>query len=183
MTTVSIKAIDGSAGLAKRADAIELELSGLGRASLVERIITLTLSTEAMADHVRDRSADHARVVAENKVLTEQVTDLQKKANGALASHRLAKKLADEPDLMVAMLDLAWGIDKGRAKHPNGSDLTSLISEVGEVAKAMYAETPERVLEELLDVLVVALRLRLGEIKPTEVTFASGPDPKPEVAQ
>lgn len=99
--------------------------------------------------------------------LTANVTALQTDANHALVCSRLDRVLTSRPELMAALLDLAWGIEIARAKHPEGSDLTSLVSEVGEVATAMDRETPARVRAELLDVAVVAMRMRLDDGKPS----------------
>jgi NTP pyrophosphatase (non-canonical NTP hydrolase) len=54
---------------------------------------------------------------------------------------------------------------KGREKYPQGASFSSLVDEVGEVARVTTKEggNPDRRRDELLDVIVVALRLYLGE--------------------
>jgi len=61
---------------------------------------------------------------------------------------------------------LAVAIDRARKLHPEGCNLTSLFEEVGEVARAVRRESPDRVRDELLDVAVVAMRLWMGEVTP-----------------
>jgi len=141
----------------------ERQLNGVGREGLLDRLGKLHAENVTLRERLETEADQTRRVRTENKALTDQVTELQKGSNAVLASHRLAKVLEHEPELMTAMLDLAWGIDKARTKHPEGSTLRDLVSEVGEVATAMWRETPERVNEELLDVAIVAMRMRLGE--------------------
>lgn len=147
------------------------QISGMGRDSLLVQIDQLKMAL--VAERACGKAAYEELIAAkrEAQALNEQVTSLQVASTHALTCSRLERRLLEEPALTAALLDLAWGIDIAREKHPEGSDLTSLVSEVGEVAKAMFAETPARVRAELVDVAVVALRIVLGEVKAQQVGF------------
>lgn len=144
--------------------AIQRELSGLGREVLEERLLAAALASRAATARLREVEAERARRDAECQTLTASVTALQVKANGVLASHRLARVLESEPELMALMLDVAWAIDKARAKHPEGASYFALGQEVGEVGRAMEREDPKRLQDELVDVAVVVMRMLLGEL-------------------
>ncbi len=147
-----------------RADKNRVGLTGIGRVDL-EALYIATLSSKYF--HQKESAkhlAEVSRAMRENEALTANVTHLQVKANGALASHRLAKVLEHEPELMAALLDLVWGIDKARKTHPEGCSYFALGEETGEVGRALAREDPERLSDELLDVAIVAIRMRLGEI-------------------
>lgn len=55
---------------------------------------------------------------------------------------------------------------RARAKFPPAGNLVALIEEVGELAKALQEESPERVAEEAVQVAAMAARLAL-EMDPT----------------
>ena len=71
--------------------------------------------------------------------------------------------IAQNDDAAFALL--RQRIAKGRQKYPEGCTALSLLDEAGEVAHALNKREPiEKIREELLDVLVVAMRLYLGEV-------------------
>lgn len=78
----------------------------------------------------------------------------------------LRERAERAPGMRDALVELCSAIERARDRHPEGSNLAALISEVGEVATAMLRESPSRIRSELLDVAVVAVRLWLGERAP-----------------
>lgn len=71
-----------------------------------------------------------------------------------------AKTKAGAPDELAA---LRTALAKAREKHPEGSDLIAIASELGELANAIRNESPERVAQEAIDLAVTALRFAMGE--------------------
>lgn len=104
---------------------------------------------------------------APRRELVARIVDLEGRLlvaeQNATKSHNVArasKWIGDDP-MMQDLAVLGAAILRGRALHPEGPSLAALVSEVGEVATAMLRETPGRVVDECLDVAVVAMRLVL----------------------
>lgn len=104
-------------------------------------------------------------LAAENKALIDNLAAVQARCTAQESEIRALKRnvLSEWLDANLArrISDRLW---HARKKHPEGVNLTALVSEVGEVATAMLRETPERMKDELLDVIVVAIRFWLGEV-------------------
>ncbi len=106
-----------------------------------------------LCDAIDDLSKRLRAVETERNAYLANLTSTQSRCTELLLANRAIPDIAP----------LLEALTVGRAKHPEGANLTALAEEVGEVARAMRRETPERVREELLDVAVVAMRLYLGE--------------------
>jgi hypothetical protein len=170
-------------------DLTEKDIMGLGRAELVSRLTDAVVDARASRAILSDEqrmmhatmkaSADVVgEVWRERDVMKANLDATQARCSELLTALRATKvverMLANGPShepLVWQLLELGAAIGRAREKHPGGSDLTSLLSEAGEVATAMYRETPSRVAEELLDLAVVAMRLRAGEVKVKQIGF------------
>lgn len=148
---------------------------GMGREELEQAILSLEAEKADVAAERDALGRLMARAEMDRQTLHETLSVTQ--AHCARQLDELRGWRASE------LAPLAARMAHARQAHPEGSDLTSLVSEVGEVARAMYAEAPDqardRARDELLDVAAVTMRLYLGETKQREVTFASGPDGAP----
>lgn len=104
-------------------------------------------------------------LVAANRALLDNLTAVQARCTAQEEALRQLRRNV-LPEWLDANLARRIGdrLREASEKHPEGASLAALVSEVGEVATAMLRETPERTKDELLDVIVVAIRLWFGEV-------------------
>lgn len=69
-----------------------------------------------------------------------------------------------------AITYVRWGLHFARRNHPEGANLTALIEEVGELARALQDGDREAIWDEARDVAVIGLRFMLGERAPEPST-------------
>lgn len=113
---------------------------------------------------LRETVLECLRLESSNLALNENLTATQERCNSLLQSDRYAKYVEGKPGALPLLIELAWAIERGREKYPEGCTALSLFDEVGEVAHAINkGESEKRVRDELMDVAVVAMRLWLGE--------------------
>lgn len=141
-------------------------MAGMGRTELEAQVQRLRAEVDAANERARVAEQHLVAAAKDRDINYVNLTSVQALSTRQLEELRVWRRGELTP--------LAEAIAIARTKHPGGSDLTSLLSEAGEVARAMYSETPERVREELIDVAVVAMRLYFGEIKKREVGFRRG---------
>jgi hypothetical protein len=78
------------------------------------------------------------------------------------ASHEQARRQHQQSAQGLFMVDVAQELDRARNKFPHtGAVAVALMEEVGELAKAMLDESPERIYREAVQVAAMAARCAL----------------------
>lgn len=151
------------------------KLTGVGRDDLLRRIRELEKDRDAWKLAADGAGMSAAVLHERDKYREATLTAAQARSTECLNIARAVKAIGDDP-VMQSLAPLGAAIVRARAKHPVGSTLRHLVSEVGELADAMcigdegiggdIEKREQRIRDGALDVAVVAMRIVFGETRP-----------------